>query len=124
MEEWKDIKGYEGKYQISSLGNVKSLISWTGDKYIKRDKILRGVLNKNGYLYVGLSKDGKVKKEKINRLVAEAFIDNPYALPVTNHKDGNKQNNCVSNLEWCSYSDNLKHAYKTGLRKSIHLRNL
>lgn len=124
MEIWKDIKGYEGKYQVSTLGYVKSLVMWTGDKYIKRDKILRGVLYKNGYMYVGLSKDGKVKRFKVNRLVAEAFIDNPYNLPVTNHKNGDKTNNTVGNLEWTSYSENLKHAYKTGLRKSVRIRNL
>lgn len=123
MEIWKDIKGYEGKYQVSNLGYVKSLMMWTGDRYIRRDKILRGLLNKNGYLYVSLSKDGKVERFKVNRLVAEAFIDNPYNLPITNHKDGNKLNNVTDNLEWCTYSDNLKHAYKKGLRKSVHIRN-
>ena len=124
MEEWRDIKGYEGKYQVSNLGYIKSLLMWTGDKYIKRDKILRRQLNKNGYLYVSLSINGKVKKFKVNRLVAETFIDNPYNLPITNHKDGDKTNNCVNNLEWCNYSDNLKHAYKLGLRKTVRLRNL
>lgn len=124
MEIWKDIKGYEGKYQVSNLGNVKSSWMWTGDKYIKREKILRNILYKNGYLYVSLSKDGKVKRFKVNRLVAEAFIDNPYNLPITNHKDGDKTNNCVSNLEWCTHSENLSHAYKIGLRKSIHIKNI
>ena len=124
MEIWEEIKGYEGKYRVSNLGNVKSLWMWTGDKYIRRDKLLRGVLNKNGYLYVSLSKNGQVKRFKVNRLVAEAFIDNPYNLPITNHKDGNKTNNCVNNLEWCTYSENLSHAYKIGLRKSIHIKNI
>ena len=123
MEIWKDIKGYEGQYQVSNLGYIKSSYMWTGDKYIKREKILRNVLYKNGYLYVSLSKDGKVKRFKVNRLVAEAFIENPYNLPITNHKDGDKTNNCVSNLEWCTYGENLSHAYKTGLRKSTHIKN-
>ena len=124
MEIWKDIKGYEGKYQVSTLGHVKSLVMWAGDKYVRKDKILRAVLYKNGYLYVSLSKDGKVKRFKVNRLVAETFIENPYNLPITNHKNGDKTDNTVGNLEWTSYSENLKHAYKTGLRKSVRIRNL
>lgn len=123
MEVWKDIVGYEGKYQVSNLGYIKSLEMWTGDKYIKRNKILRGSLNKNGYYYVSLSKDGKVKKYKVNRLVAQAFIDNPYNLPITNHIDGDKTNNCASNLEWTTQSENLKHAYRTGLRKIVSYKN-
>ena len=74
MEIWKDIRRYEGKYQVSNLGNVKSLWMWTGDKHIRRDKILRGRLNKNGYYYVSLSKEGKVKQFKVNRLVAEHLL--------------------------------------------------
>lgn len=124
MEEWKDIKGYEDKYQVSNYGRIKSLWMWTGDKYIKREKILSNILSGNGYFYVALSKDGSVKRFKVNRLVAEAFIDNPYNFPITNHKDGDKQNNKVSNLEWCSHSENLRHAYKMGLRKSVHIKNM
>lgn len=119
MEVWKDIVGYEGKYQVSNLGYIKSLEMWTGDKYIKRDKILRGSLSKNGYLYVSLCKGGKAKKYKVNRLVAQAFIENPYNLPITNHIDGDKTNNCVDNLEWTTQSENLKHAYRIGLRKAV-----
>lgn len=119
MEVWKDIVGYEGKYQVSNLGYIKSLEMWTGDKYIKRDKILRGSLSNNGYLYVSLCKGGKAKKYKVNRLVAQAFIENPYNLPITNHIDGDKTNNCVDNLEWTTQSENLKHAYRTGLRKAV-----
>ena len=119
MEVWKDIVGYEGKYQVSNLGYIKSLEMWTGDKYIKRDKILRGSLSNNGYLYVSLCKGGKAKKYKVNRLVAQAFIENPYNLPITNHIDGDKTNNCVDNLEWTTQSENLKHSYRTGLRKAV-----
>ncbi len=117
MEIWKDIEGYEGKYQISNFGNVKSLETWTGDKYIKREKILKNVVYGNGYYYVCLSKKGEVKKHKVNRLVAQAFIPNPENKPFTNHIDGDKLNNNVNNLEWCTQSENMKHASKIGLRK-------
>ena len=123
MEIWKDIEGYENKYQISNLGNVKSLETWTGDKYIKREKILKNMVYGNGYYYVCLSKNGKVKKYKVNRLVAQAFIPNPENKPFTNHIDGDKLNNNVDNLEWCTQSENMKHASKMGLRKYVSYRN-
>ena len=123
MEIWKDIEGYENKYQISNLGNVKSLETWTGDKYIWREKILKNMVYGNGYYYVCLSKNGKVKKYKVNRLVAQAFIPNPDNKPFTNHIDGDKLNNNVDNLEWCTQSENMKHASMIGLRKYVSYRN-
>ena len=94
MEIWKDCKGYEGLYQVSNLGRI-----WS----IKRQRYLKGCGDKDGYLRVNLTaKNGKVKTERIHRLVAIAFIPNPLGLPVVNHKDENKQNNAVDNLEWCS----------------------
>ena len=123
MEIWKDIEGYENKYQISNLGNVKSLETWTGDKYIRREKILKNMVYGNGYYYVCLSKNGKVKKYKVNRLVAQAFIPNPDNKPFTNHIDGDKLNNNVDNLEWCTQSENMKHASMIGLRKYVSYRN-
>ena len=97
MEIWKDIKGYEGLYQISNLGNVKSL---------KNKIYLKPSIHKKGYLHCGLSKKGKRKQCFIHRLVAETFIDNPYKLPCVNHKDCNPKNNKIENLEWCTYKDN------------------
>lgn len=95
-EIWKDINGYEGLYQISNLGKVKSIIS---------NKILKG--NENAeYIYVTLCKNGKQKIKKIHRLVAEAFIDNPNNYLYINHKDENKKNNIVNNLEWCTKAYN------------------
>ena len=123
MEIWKDIEGYENKYQVSNLGNVKSLETWTGDKYIRREKILKNMVYGNGYYYVCLSKNGKVKKYKVNRLVAQAFIPNPDNKPFTNHIDGDKLNNNVDNLEWCTQSENMKHASMIGLRKYVSYRN-
>jgi hypothetical protein len=118
-EEWRDIKGYEGLYQISNLGRVKSLICWCGNKNIKayrqREKILKTKPKKNGYLVVTLRYQNVIKYKSIHRLVAKAFLPNPNNYPVVNHIDGNKTNNNINNLEWCSYSHNTKEAIRIGL---------
>lgn len=114
-EIWKDIKGYEGLYQISNLGNVKALTrkyNWRGTIRKTTEKILLPQLTWNGYFRVIFKNN---KKYRVHRLVAEAFILNPLNLSQVNHIDGNKQNNCVDNLEWCTRSENIKHAYKKGL---------
>lgn len=116
MEEaWKDIAGYEGLYQVSNFGRVKSLgrIDRFNKKWDARILIPHCV-GKN-YLAVGLCKDGVVKSRRVHRLVAEAFIPNPQGKPQVNHKDGNKGNNFASNLEWSTNSENQIHARKTGL---------
>lgn len=117
-EVWKDIEGYEGVYQVSNLGRVKRIgkyrnqhTSWESNKFLK---VKEGT---NIYLYVDLSKDNKVKRYLVHRLVAENFINNPNNCNEVNHKDGNKQNNNVDNLEWCTRNENLKHSLDTGLRK-------
>lgn len=101
MEEWKDIEGYEGLYQVSNMGRVKSL------KFGK-EKLLNGCKDKDGYFQIKLSKEGKVKMYKVHRLVAQAFLDNQNNLSEINHKDEDKTNNCVDNLEWCdrNYNNN------------------
>lgn len=117
MEEkeiWKDIAGYEGKYQVSNLGNVRSL-QYHNAKGIMRIGYLKPAVDNKGYLRCALSKENKLKTFKVHRLVASAFIDNPDNLPQINHKDGNKLNNHVENLEWCNNSQNQLHAYATGL---------
>lgn len=101
-EIYKDIKGYEGKYQVSNLGNVKSLHYNNTNK----EKVLKTTLHKDGYLFVSLGHD---KTKSIHRLVAETFIPNPDNMPIVNHKDENKQNNSVDNLEWCSYKYNSNY---------------
>ena len=105
QEEWKDIRDYEGLYQISNKGNVKSL----GNNKTKKEKILKSSVNKRGYLDVKLCKNGKHKNFRINRLVAEAFISNPNNLPQVNHKNEIKDDNRVENLEWCDakYNNNF-----------------
>lgn len=109
-ELWKDIEGYEGLYQVSTWGRIRSL-------YKGRIKILKPDVNEKGYLKVKLFAEGKGKNFRVNRLVASAFIPNLYDLPQVNHKDGNKQNNSYTNLEWTTDEINKKHARM--LRKGI-----
>lgn len=114
-EVWKDIEGYEGLYQVSNLGRVKS---------IKRNTATNRILkphNTNKYLQVCLCKNGSTKYKLIHRLVAEAFIPNYENLPEVNHKDEDKLNNSVSNLEWVSQAENLAYGTRNkriGLHKS------
>lgn len=111
MEEiFRDVKGYEGLYQISNLGNIKSLQK--SRRLNKKERLLTPYKNKNGYLWVVLSKDKKLKRYSIHRLVASAFIDNPNNYPQVNHKDENKSNNRVSNLEWCDCKYNNGYGTK------------
>ena len=106
MEEWRYIKGYEGKYQISNYGRVKSLKNSKGNY---REKIMNPNDDTHGYLKVNLSKNNKKKTYKIHRLVAIHFIDNPNNYECVNHKDENKQNNRVENLEWCTKKYNTNY---------------
>lgn len=118
-EEWKDVIGYEGLYQVSNLGRVKSLdriVTTKENKSWKLDeKLLKPHLGNNGYYAVALCKNGKVKRLSIHRLVASAFIDNPENLPCVNHKSENKLENTVENLEWCDYIYN--NSYGTVLER-------
>ena len=103
-EIWKDIEGYEGRYQVSNFGNVKSL----NYKHTGEEKIMQSCKDKIGYLHIKLFMNGKPKMYKVHRLVAQAFIPNPNNYPQVNHKDENKTNNHVSNLEFCTpkYNNN------------------
>lgn len=122
IEIWKPVKGFEGLYEVSNTGFVKSLprvkVNNKG-KQITKERILKFNDFNNGYLKVPLTNGNHIKRYYlVHRLVAEAFIDNPNNLPQVNHIDGNKENNHVSNLEWCTREDNIKHAYKMGLNPS------
>ena len=114
MEIWKDIVGYEGLYQVSDLGNVRSL----NYHREKRIKILSQIKRPNDYLSVVIYVNGKCKKYSVHRLVAETFIPNPENKPQVNHINGDKTDNRVENLEWCTQSENQKHAIRWGLQKT------
>jgi hypothetical protein len=110
-EIWRDVKGYEGVYIVSNMGNVRRVgrhsnqfTSWDNARELKKSD------NGKGYFFVTLSMNNMQKRPYVHRLVAEAFIDNPENKPTVNHKDGVKSNNCVENLEWATYTENNVHS--------------
>ena len=117
-EEWKDIAGYEGFYQVSNYGEVRSLdreqhqMSRHGTMMTKmyRGAVITPTNNGNGYMVVGLRKGGKRKNHYVHRLVADAFIENPERYEQVNHKDFNKGNNAAENLEWVSRIENVHYS--------------
>lgn len=117
---WTDVKGFEGVYAVSTKGYVMSLSRtiWNGKSYFKsKDKLIKGNMIGKGYIQVALRKNKKKHMHLIHKLVANAFIPNTENYPQINHKDGNKTNNNVENLEWCDNSQNQLHAWRTGLQK-------
>lgn len=116
MEEWKDIKGYEGLYQVSNLGNIRSLQSRWGKRV--QPRIVNQHITENGYKRVGLSKNNKQKLFMVHRLVADTFMPNSNANLEINHKDYCRTNNNLNNLEWMSHEDNVKYS------KSIKIKQL
>lgn len=137
-EKWKKIKDFP--YEVSSSGNVRSLDKYqfypyftkgnkNGDsqemiRVLRKGKPMKLTLNQTGYLCVGLHLNRKVKQYSVHRLVAMTFIPNPFNLDVVNHKDENKLNNNVSNLEWCTHSYNSKYSWrKDGVSRKIPLKN-
>lgn len=119
MEIWKDIKGYEGLYQVSNLGRVKSLKRY----HVNSDRIMNFTPDKDGYLRVCLRKDKQCLTKRVHRLVAEAFIENddPEHKIVVNHKNEDKTLNTVENLEWCTVSYNNDYGSRNGnYRKKVY----
>lgn len=137
MEIWKDIEGYEGLYQVSNLGRIKRLDSLvvhnSGGTRIWKGRILKPIPSGNGYMIQSLCKGNKKTKYFIHRLIANAFIINPQNKPQINHKDGNRSNNSINNLEWATSSENIKHAFRelgrvpskngTGRRGKLHIQS-
>ena len=119
-EIWNDAVGYEGRYQVSNFGHVRSVSRWVnapqGRKLFLEGKVLQLQPDNVGYMHVSLlDENHKIKRWTVHRLVAIAFIENPHNYPIVNHKDENKSNNNVSNLEWCTQSYNL--SYNNGQKK-------
>lgn len=112
-EEWRPVVGYEGWYEVSNYGRVRSLDRYVnaknGSAELKKGVLLEQRDNGKGYLRVTLSKNGKVKQPRVHRLVAEAFIPNPDNLPEVNHKNFDKSDNRVENLNWCSHIQNIRY---------------
>ena len=122
MEIWNDITGYEGLYQVSNYGNIKSLVKWDINKrrFIKKECYLKLTDNGNGYLIVCLRKNKKKKSFYVHRLVASHFVENPFNKNVVNHKDYNTHNNNFNNLEWVTQKENVNYSVeKMKHRKSI-----
>ena len=116
QEEWRDVVGYEGVYQVSNIGNVRSMarvmVYKNGQENTHKGRVLRSRQMTTGYPAVSLSTPTSgIKLKSIHRLLAMAFIENKDNKRCVNHKDGDKLNNCIENLEWCTYSENNQHAY-------------
>lgn len=124
-EVWRDVKGFEGLYQVSNLGRIKSLVGWNGKTHIKREKIMSQAdqsdpkHNYCGRKVVRLKKNGKGYMKKVHRVIAEAFIENPNGYDVVNHVDSNPANNDISNLEWCTPKMNSIHSVRFGNRNRL-----
>lgn len=123
-EQWKDIKGYEGLYLISSRGRVLSLYQYKkngGSGYFINTREMKKSVSTTGYEKIELTKDGKKKSYKIHRLVAKHFVANPFNREVVNHIDGDYLNNNADNLEWCTIAENCLHALDEGLKGSFDI---
>ena len=116
-EIWKDVKGYEGLYQVSNFGRIRTPEKLSKNGHHLKNKYLKLLKNQYGYKYIGIHKNGVRSNRFIHRLVAQAFIPNPHNYPEVNHKDENPSNNCVDNLEWCTRGYNNR--YGTRMKRVI-----
>ena len=131
MEEiWRNIEGYEGSYEVSNLGRVRSvdrcIVMSDGRKQIKKGKMLAQVKRRRGqdYLSVGLWKNNRLKSCLVHRLVAKAFIPAVENKEFINHKDENQENNCVSNLEWCTALENVNYGTRNERATETRRKNI
>ena len=119
---WKTIKGYEGLYEVSDTGLVRSIDRYVdngnGNKRFAKGIILKQSISNRGYYEIWLNKGGKAKSFLVHRLVLGAFVPNPENYPIANHLSGDKLDNRVENLQWTDYSGNALHAYQTGLNSN------
>jgi len=120
-EFWKPVEGYFGLYEVSNFSRIKSLKRWINNRYSgfwKDEMIITPSIHSTGYECVCLSKNGVGKNLRFHRIVAKAFLPNPENKPEVNHKNGNRTDNNLNNLEWCTSSYNQKHAYEKLGKKS------
>jgi hypothetical protein len=125
-EQWKWVGGYEGMYEVSNLGRIRStdrmvrMVSKKGREFMARKKgrVLRQFFGSSGYLQVCFSKEGRLRTKMVHRLVVKAFLEPIEGKLEVNHSNGDKQNNSLENLEWCNSAENKSHAYLFGLRAS------
>lgn len=123
IEEWRPVVGYEGLYEVSSYGRVKSLCKYDSRNRFRDERILKLCADRLGYLKVGLCSNDKKKKYLVHRLVAQAFIPNPNNLPQVNHRDENPSNDNVDNLEWCDAKYNSNYGTRNDRIRTTRLRN-
>lgn len=123
IEEWRPIEGYEGLYEVSSLGRVRSLDRYDSSNHFRRGKILKLQTDGRGYLMVVLSSNNKAKMYLVHRMVAIAFIPNPDNLPEVNHRDENPSNDNVDNLEWCDRKYNNNYGSRIDRMRDTKLKN-
>ena len=128
--EWKSVKGYEELYEVSDLGQVRSkqrvvrqVVNGIEKSFNYKSKILKQEKTNRNYFRITLSKNNIQERKSVHRLVATAFLENQDNLPQVNHKDGNTENNKAVNLEWCTQSENQKHAFRTGLQLPVKGEN-
>lgn len=114
--KWRSVVGYEGLYEVSTDGRVRTVEHITNGHAIMPTELAIKIYKSQRYARVRLYRDGKSKDHMVHRLVAEAFIPNPDNKPQVNHIDGDRSNNRVENLEWCTASENQRHAYRAGLK--------